>query len=246
MIWKKRLRHFGRFLFTLSFLFALTVAASAENTLFIAIDIGHTKAYPGAMSARGVGEFTFNQAFTQQLLEAFAAQGQRVRLINENGDLRKLETRTQAARGAAFLISIHHDSVQPHYLEKWTYNGVERLYSDRFSGFSLFVSRLNPHFAVSLRCASTIGRALRAEGFHFTTHHAEPVPGENREWADAENGVYYYDELVVLKTASQPAVLFEAGIVVNRAEELNVQSVGRQQNMAKAVAIGLFRCKILK
>ena len=38
------------------------------------------------------------------------------------------------------------------------------------------------------------------------------APGVGRPWADELNGVYYYDNLVVLKTATVPAVLFEAGV----------------------------------
>jgi len=217
-------------------------AWTADQNPNIAIDIGHTKTHFGAMSARGTSEFVFNQAFAQHLRDAFAARGQRVRMINENGGLKSLRERSQFAGGSAVLISVHHDSVQPHYLEKWTYNGSERRFSDRFSGYSLFVSRLNPHVAASLRCASAIGRSLQSRGFHFTGHHAEPIAGENREWADAENGVYYYDELVVLKTAEQPALLFEAGIIVNRAEELELLDADRQRSMATAVAEGVEAC----
>jgi len=36
--------------------------------------------------------------------------------------------------------------------------------------------------------------------------------------------VHYYDNLIVLKTARTPAVLLEAGVIVNRDEELKVQS----------------------
>lgn len=229
----------------LTFIFLALFAGyawAAEQAPIIAIDIGHTKAHPGAMSARGTSEFVFNQAFAQQLRDAFAARSQRVLMINENGGLKNLRERSQFAGGTAFLISVHHDSVQPHYLEKWTYNGSERRFSDRYSGFSLFVSRLNLHVAESLRCASAIGRSLQAQGFSFTSHHAEPIPGEDRQWADAENGVYYFDELIVLKTAVQPALLLEAGIIVNRAEELELLDADRQRKMATAVADGLAAC----
>lgn len=217
-------------------------AGSVSQYPSVAIDVGHTKGHPGAMSARGTSEFVFNQAFAQQLRDAFGARGQRVRMINEHGGLKNLRERSQYADGAAFLISVHHDSVQPHYLEKWTYNGSERRFSDRYSGFSLFVSRLNPHVAASRRCASAIGQSLQARGFSFTKHHAEPIAGEGREWADAENGVYYYDELIVLKTAAQPALLFEAGIIVNRVEELELLDADRRRKMADAIADAMRVC----
>ena len=39
-----------------------------------------------------------------------------------------------------------------------------------------------------------------------------------------ETGVYSYDELVVLRTTRMPAVLLEAGSIINRDEELKMDS----------------------
>ncbi len=121
-------------------------------------------------------------------------------------------------------------------------DGKTRRYSDRFSGFSLFVSRRNPRFAQSLACASALGAALRAASFTPSTHHAEPISGENRPFADRENGVHEFDDLVVLRAATQPAVLFEAGIIVNRADELRLQQPATQARIAAALTEGLKRC----
>jgi len=54
--------------------------------------------------------------------------------------------------------------------------------------------------------------------------------------------VHYYDNLIVLKTASTPAVLLEAGVIVNRDEELRVQSEEVRRRIAASVADGLRRC----
>ena len=43
-----------------------------------------------------------------------------------------------------------------------------------------------------------------------------------------ETGVYSYDELVVLRTTRMPAVLLEAGSIINRDEELKMDSPERQ------------------
>jgi N-acetylmuramoyl-L-alanine amidase len=163
-------------------------------------------------------------------------------MIGISGDVNDLRARTDAASGARFFLSLHHDAVQPQYLEHWEVNGHRRAYSDRFAGFSLFVSRANPWPASSLACASAIGAALRQAGFTPTPHHAEPIAGENRPFADAQNGVHYFDELVVLKTASMPAVLLEAGIILNREEELRLQQPATQELLATAVADGLQAC----
>jgi hypothetical protein len=50
---------------------------------------------------------------------------------------------------------------------------------------------------------------MRGAGFVPSLYHAEPIPGES-PFADRTNGVHYYDNLVVLHTATQPAVLLEA------------------------------------
>jgi N-acetylmuramoyl-L-alanine amidase len=47
---------------------------------------------------------------------------------------------------------------------------------------------------------------------------------------------------VVLKTADSPAVLFEAGVIVNRDEELRVSRTGVREAIAAAVAKGLRAC----
>src|SRR5438552_13483064 len=91
-----------------------------------------------------------------------------------------------------------------------------------------------------------MGEALRGAGFSPSLYHADPIPGENKPFADRRNGVHYYDNLVVLKTARAPAVLLEAGVIVNRDEELKVQSEDVRKLIAAAVAEGLERCLVRK
>jgi N-acetylmuramoyl-L-alanine amidase len=106
----------------------------------------------------------------------------------------------------------------------------------------LFVSRRNVDPPASLACASAIGTAMRGSGFTPSLHHAEPIEGENRPLADAANGVYYYDDLVVLRSATQPALLLEAGVIVNRDEEALLSRVDVQQSIGRALARGLAHC----
>jgi N-acetylmuramoyl-L-alanine amidase len=216
-----------------------TVSAA---TPLVAVDVGHYAGEPGATSARGRPELEFNRALALELGRALESRGLRAQLIGENGDMAVLSRRTAAARAAALFVSVHHDSVQPHYLEEWEHGGEPRKFSDRFSGFSLFVSRRNPALEQSLACASAIGREMRAAGFAPSLYHAEPIPGESKPFADRANGVHYYDNLVVLHSATQPAVLVEAGVIVNRAEELALRERATQQRIAAAVAEGAHRC----
>lgn len=208
----------------------------------VALDVGHFLAEPGATSARGRPEFEFNRDLALRIAAALTASDIAVRLVGEGGDASVLVRRTAAARGATLLVSIHHDSVQPHYLEEWEHEGEVRRFSDRYAGFSLFVSRRNPRPAESLACAAAIGAALRSAGRAPSLYHAEPVPGESKPFADRENGVHFFDNLVVLHAASQAAVLLEAGVIVNRAEELAMRDPAVQARIADAVAAGIRAC----
>ncbi len=221
-------------LFCLCFVFQTSVHAAV-----IALDVGHFPARPGAVSATGETEFEFNRALAIVLRQVLQDRGFTVNMIGESGDMKELEARTRAAKGADIFLSLHHDSVQPRYLEYREIKGRRQHYCDRFSGFSLFVSRINPDAAQSLRCAVSIGKSLRQAGFTPSPHHAEPIPGENRLFADQLNGVYYFDELVVLKTAAMPAVLIEAGIIVNRTDEAVLKQPQTRKKISTAIADGI-------
>jgi len=220
----------------------LCAAASPHAQTAVAIDVGHFIEEPGAASARGRPELDFNRELAAEIESAVRGRGLGTLLIGADGFMSQLTRRTAAAAAADFLLSVHHDSVQPHFLETWEFDGVERAFSDRYSGFSLFVSRKNRSLRRSLACASAIGEALRGAGFSPSLYHADPIPGENKPFADRRNGVHYYDNLIVLKTARTPAVLLEAGVIVNREEELKVQSEEVRKRIAAAVADGLQRC----
>ena len=137
---------------------------------------------------------------------------------------------------ADLFISIHHDSVQPHYLMQWEFEGKTRHYSDVFRGFSVFYSGINGHPTASARFAKLVGEELVRAGFAPTLHHAEPTAGENGQLIDARTGVYRFDELVVLRTATMPAVLIECGVIVNREEELHVSTAEYRRDLVAAVA----------
>ena len=223
------------------------MSCHADEACLIAIDVGHSKPHPGSISARGMPEFEFNAALAKTIHENFVARHVSSILIGDDGAMTDLEQRTSKANaaGATFFLSVHHDSVQPKYLETWIWKERERSHTERFSGFSLFVSRKNPHADISLECARMTGAALKKAGFKPTAHHAERIPGENREWADEDNGVYFFDDLVVLKTATMPAFLLEAGVIVNRDEETAIQKPATRNAIANAVIQGLAGCKAI-
>jgi N-acetylmuramoyl-L-alanine amidase len=156
----------------------------------------------------------------------------KVRLIGERADYAVLHYRTRDAAGADLFLSIHHDSVKERLLPL----------AKRFAGYSLFVSRHNPQIDKSLACASAIGSEMRAAGFTPSRYHADPVLGENRPFADEENGVHFYDNLAVGKTARMPAVLFEAGVIVNPEEEGRMRDPAVRRRIARAIAEGAAAC----
>jgi len=195
----------------------------------VAVDIGHYPEEPGVISASGRPELEFNRGLAAEVRRSLEAAGFEVRMIDTHP---RLGQRTRQARGANLFLSIHHDSVRERYLSK----------AQRFAGFSLFVSRFNPQPQKSLGCASAIGAELRAAGFTASRYHADPVLGENRPFADEVNGVHFYDNLAVGRSAAMPSVLIEAGVIVNRDEESRMKDPAVQRRLAEAIARGAKEC----
>lgn len=215
-------------------LFCLSCPAVAAE---IAIDVGHGGADPGAISARGRAEFDFNLDFAKQLAQTLPQRGLGVRPVNFDGAIGSLAARPAAAVGSDFFVSIHHDSVSEPWLLPWTWEGSEHTYTEVKRGYGIFVSADSPDLETSLLCASTMGVMLRRAGFTPTDWH-----GRKHRAADARNGVWYFDRLVVLYRTTLPAVLFEAGVIKHRDEELELQDPVRQARMADALATGLAAC----
>lgn len=217
------------------------LAATAHGAS-IAVDVGHYLAKPGVISARGIPEFDYNLRLAREISEALKHAGHKTLLIGDDGLAENLGGRAPRAAGMDLFISIHHDSVQPRFFSSWESVGETYYYSDQFSGFSLFVSRLNSQTEASLKCATAIGAALRKAGFTPSRYHADPIVGENRPFADETNGVHYFDNLAVLKTASIPALLFEAGVIVNRDEELRMRDPAVRRRIAESIVAAAGAC----
>ena len=141
---------------------------------------------------------------------------------------------------ANLLLSIHHDFVPNSLLEDWEFEGKKSHFSDRFSGYSVFVSRNNQDFKTSLAFAELVGKAMKAQGLHYAEQYTQPIMGRYRHpLLDKETGVYSYDELVVLRRSRMPAVLLEAGSIINRDEELKMGSPERRDIISSAVAAAM-------
>jgi N-acetylmuramoyl-L-alanine amidase len=215
--------------------------ACARAAFRVVIDVGHTAQVPGAKSARGVAEFIFNLSLAERIEQQLLAAGFRrsVLLVTEGPARKSLVERVERANALAgdLFLSIHHDSVPDHLLEKWEFEGAERDFSDRFKGHSIFISDDNSDRAGSLLFARLLGGQLRKRGLQYTPHYTQPFMGHRqRLLVDAQAGVYRYDQLIVLKDTGMPAVLLEAGSIINREEELRMGSAEHQALISAAVA----------
>ncbi len=220
-------------------------AAPVKGFTHIALDAGHSLKTQGAISARGVAEFEFNRQLVTALDAAFQSAGVRTTLIALDGMTTDLASRPRRAReaGAQLFISVHHDSAKARFHQDWVFEGRARSFlDDRFRGFSLFVSRNNPQWPLALKCASAIGAQLIAQGFKPSRYHADPLLGSAREFADEANGVHFFDHLAVLRNAAMPALLMEAGVIVNRDEEVLLAQPAARLRIAGAVAAGVTAC----
>jgi len=216
--------------------------APVAPAAIIAVDVGHSLAAPGAISAYGETEYQYNRRLALDIARALRGAGHLVLLIGADGDADSLRGRTAlaAAGRADFFLAVHHDSAQPQFLRTWLHEGVAR-YEGDFSGYSLFISRQNPRFDASGACARAVSQALQADGWAHTPHHADGIAGEHRPWFDAALGIHEAD-FAVLRTATMPAVLFEAGVIVNKRDALTLAQPATRQRLASAVVRGIDAC----
>jgi len=214
--------------------------ACVPSAYRVILDVGHTAAVPGALSARGVTEYSFNMQLADAIKQALVEAGfdQTIKLITAAPPWRGLFQRAVRANDAHadLFIAIHHDSVPDSLAETWDYEGKKNQYCDRFSGYAIFVSNAKGERSGSLAFGHLLGQELQKQGLHYTPHYTLPIMKHYRhELLDSEAGVYRYDHLVVLRTARMPAVLLEAGSIVNRQEELELATPERRLAIAKAV-----------
>lgn len=224
---------------------AIALVAWQAHSHVIAIDVGHSIASRGAVSARGVTEFDFNRALALALDAELRLRDMSTVLVAADGRTEDLVSRPRraAAAHADLFVAIHHDSAKARFMREWEFDGKPRRYlDDRFRGFSVFVSRENTQWTQALRCASAIGARMIAAGFTPSRYHADPVMGSAREFADEVNGVHFYDALAVLRHARMPALLFEAGVIVNRDEEAMLGRADTRRTIAAALAQAIADC----
>jgi N-acetylmuramoyl-L-alanine amidase len=223
-----------------------TCMFKAKKDIIVILDVGHTDKDSGQISARGVKEYDLNMKLARRVLEELVNTGfistQMIVTSGSNTHESRLQRSKRANDlGADLFISVHHDGVKNETLMPWQYNGKTHWFLDKFEGFSLWVSQKNKKYEESLSFATTLADRLIASGLKFTTHHDELTNtakyGRVAPLVDRERGIYdASDHIAVLYESRMPAVLLEAGMIVNRAEEQVLSSPALRATVAKAVA----------
>jgi N-acetylmuramoyl-L-alanine amidase len=216
--------------------------ATCERSNFrVIVDVGHTAAVPGAMSARGVPEYTFNLNLAQDVKQSLVDAGfdKTILLITTKAPFLGLFERAIRANamGANLFIAIHHDSVPDNLLQTWQYEGQDHHFNDSYPGYAIFISNQNGDRAGSLMFGKFLGTELQARGLGYTPHYILPIMrNRRRELLDADAGVYRYDDLIVLQRTHMAAALLEAGSIINRQEETVLASPERRAVTSAAIA----------
>lgn len=238
--------------------------AKPAAALVVALDVGHHPKQPGqacshdnefcyygVTSARGVAEYDFNLKLAEAIKEELVRAGFQLTYVMpplpalQRSDVQSaLGVRLQRARAlhADIFISVHHDGVTNRFMTPWIFEGRKNWYYDQAGGFSLHVSPANAKYGDSLGLARAIADELMAQGLHFSTVHEPGNPaGARAPYIDASRGIYRRDNLAVLRYAAMPAILLEAGTIVNRDEEIEVSTPAYRSKVAAAVAAAISR-----
>lgn len=197
----------------------------------ITLDTGHTPIKNGSLSANGIQEYTYNLQMSNAISFYLNSFGINVKRTSVNEPNIKLSERATRYPESDLFVSIHHDSI-PKSLAS---------YKDQIAGYSIFVSKKNPKFAQSFSCSKLVGQNLRSIGEYPSSFHSLDLPGERKRMIDT-NGVFQYDNLVVLKSSKPAAILIEIGVISNPYEAQRLNHLATINHLAKNIATSLYYC----
>jgi len=225
---------FATYFVLISFMLSVVIVAQATTSITgpLIIDPGHSPDSPGATSCTGKPEYLYNAYLAETVVSSLRKHHMQVTLTRQRMEAMSLKDRALAAKGKCLILSLHHDSVQPQFV---TWDKKGRPFSSKAKGFSIFISRKNKYYLQALSDAHNLGTALLRRGLMPTLHHAEKIVGENRQLVDSKRGIYFYDNLFILRKSDAPAILLEAAVIVNPRDELLASSKMYRMKIAEAI-----------
>ena len=151
---------------------------------------------------------------------------------------------------AGLYISIHHDSVQERHLlraEDGKIVDVRDDHKQRFDpGYLIFIAsdprypNTEQHYPDALKFAKIIAEKMQAMDRKPSTYVEENLGDENYQPIDLSLGIYNSKGmLAVLRNAKMPAVLIEAGVIVDVEDEKIVSSQAVKDQLAVLIAEGI-------
>jgi len=188
----------------------------------------------GSVSASGISEYQFNDDLVRHFesIEKKAADYS-VKYATDNIGL--LERPGLAEKfGSEAYVEIHHDSAQPTDIHRLLQGEQTAERWNELSGFSVIYNPNNAHSSKSLRLAQLIGDEFLKAGFKPNLYHAKDIEGERRPLVDASRAIYTGREYVVRESV-MPAVLIEAGVIVNPFEEARMKDPKTQRIITESI-----------
>jgi len=206
-----------------------------------AVDIGHNLSEPGTRDLFGRAELLYNAELANRLVLSFSELGFRqVVLINKNLNVRSLRSRPQQAlcAGADVFISIHQDNVDNSKKKQThrTIDGKEVGSNDEIGGYTIYFSSKNMMADLSKKLAKFISEEFIAVGIPSAIEHQAYIADERRKLVDQKLNIWDYEELVVSKYSTIPAILIEAGFLSNRQDVARLKDAAFQKKIADAIA----------
>lgn len=200
----------------------------------VVLDTGHTPGSPGIRSPDGRSEYEFNLDLADEVASRLREKG--IRVIRPQvddthaGNLARIEYTTSAN----LFVSLHHDGIPADWPSPYR--------REEFAGYAVYVSAKNPAAVASYRCGRLIGAGLAAVGERPSLYHAIPMPGDERPVLYTKHGVHRFDDLLLLKASSAPAVQVEAGVIANPEEARRLEQPGTVRRLGLAIAESIAQC----
>jgi len=187
----------------------------------------------GPFSASGIPEYRFNDELVRHFEQLPLADSYSVTYARTNIPFTQRPTLAQKL-GSEIYIEIHHDSAQKEDINRLkTGEQTEEKWRE-LSGFSVIYSPNNKYSRESLRLVQLVADELFQAGFKPNLYHAKDIPGERRPLADASRAIYTGGEYV-LRENVMPAVLIEAGVIVNPFEEVIMKQPETQRKVVESI-----------